>query len=237
MLAVFIFGGKALTGIIFAMESEARPFLKLLTAKREFTLAGRKCCSGKLCSLPVRIIVSGIGKVNAASAAQALISKYKDINLILNIGVTGAVNPLLKVCDVCAAEKTLQYDFDITAINDVPLGYIENIKSQYIYTDKNLYGKYKEIFGGSITVATADRFSTKKEEADLILSLGGDVRDMECGAIAQVCLLNNVPFMAIKSISDTASGDASKDFKENLLKSTQKLAGFAEKICEIINNG
>lgn len=226
-----------MTGIIFAMEIEAQPFIKLLTGKKQFTLAGKKCYKGKLYLCDVCIIISDIGKVNASSAAQVLISRYNKINLILNIGVTGAVNPALKICDICVAEKTLQYDFDVTAIDNVPLGYIQNLKQQYFYSDKNLYGKFMAVFNRSVTVATADRFSTKKEDADFIKSLGGDVRDMELGAIAQVCILNNIPFISLKSISDTAQGDASQDFKENLIKSTECFTLYAEKIFEVISNG
>ena len=45
---------------------------------------------------------------------------------------------------------------------------------------------------------------------------GADVVDMECAAIGQVCYLDNVPFMAIRSISDTPNGNNVTTFDENL---------------------
>ena len=233
--ACFIGGLKKMLGFVIAMEIEAQPLLNLLNTNKQFSLAGKKCFKGELFNNDVTVIISEIGKVNAGSATQALITRFPEIDRIINIGVAGAVNPELKICDICIVEKTLQYDFDVTAIDSVPLGYIQNIKQQYIYSDKKLYGNLFPLFNRSVTVATADRFSNQKSEADLIKTLGGDIRDMELGAIAQVCLLNQIPFASIKSISDTAEGDASADFKENLLKSSACIEKHLEKIFEVIH--
>ena len=161
-------------GFVIAMEIEAAPIIELLDTNKQFLLAGKKCYKGALLGYDVALIVSEIGKVNAASAAQALITRYPEIDKIINIGVAGAVNTELKICDVCVVEKSLQYDFDLTAIDDVPLGFIQNIKQQYIYGDKKMYGNLMTLFNRSVTVASADRFSTKEEETNLIRSLGGD---------------------------------------------------------------
>lgn len=207
-----------MTGIITAMETEARPLVDMMSINQQLELAGKKCYKGDLCGHDIVLIICEIGKVNASSATQALITRFPEIRRIINIGVAGAVNPSLEIFDICVVEKSLQYDFDLTAIDNVPLGYIQNIKQQYIYSDKKMFGKVAPLFKRSVTVATADRFSSKQSEADLIVSLGGDLRDMELGAIAQVCALNDIPFVSIKTVSDTAKGDASADFKENLLK-------------------
>ena len=50
-----------------------------------------------------------------------------------------------------------------------------------------------------------------------------DVVDMECGAIAQVSFLENIPFLAIRSVSDIPNGDNAKTFDENL-KIASKIA-------------
>jgi adenosylhomocysteine nucleosidase len=225
-----------MTGIITAMGSEAAPLLENMSVNKQFELAGKKCFKGSINGNEVILIISEIGKVNAASATQALITRFPEIDKIINIGVAGAVNPDLKICDICVIEKTIQYDFDITSIDSVPIGYIQNIKQQYIYCDKKLYGKLMTLFSQSATVATADRFSDKQAEAELILSLGGDLREMEVGAVSQVCILNNIPFAAVKAVSDTAKGNASADFKENLDKCCLLLAKNIEKIICAVNN-
>lgn len=37
---------------------------------------------------------------------------------------------------------------------------------------------------------------------------------MEGGSIAQVCYLNNIPFVVIRSISDNANSDAHMDYEK-----------------------
>lgn len=222
-------------GFVIAMEIEALPILNLLNTNKQFTLAGKKCYKGELFGNDVILIVSEIGKVNASSATQAIITRYPEIDKIINIGIAGAVNPNLKICDVCVVEKTMQYDFDVTSVLDVPLGYITNIKQQYIYTNKKMYGNLMSVFKHSVSVATADRFSSKIEEAELIKSLDCDLREMELGSIAQVCHLNQIPFISIKTISDTANGDTTGEFEENFEKSTLVIGKHIEKILEVIN--
>jgi adenosylhomocysteine nucleosidase len=221
-----------MVGFVIAMEEEARPLLEKTAVKSSFPLSGRICHEGILCGKEAAIAVSGIGKVNAATAAQALISCFP-IEVIINIGVAGAVNPGLKICDICVIEKCIQYDFDITAVTDAPVGYIENIGSQYIYSNKKLFKKLVSI-GCPATVATADRFSFKSSEADFIRSLGGDLRDMELGAIAQVCHLNKTPFVSIKTVSDTAEGSPAQEFIFNLEKSAARVKDYIDDVMKII---
>ena len=221
-------------GFVVAMEIEAQPLIEKMDEKEEFTLSSRKCFLGKMFGKDAGLIISDIGKVNAGSAAQAIIGKFPQIDKIVNIGVAGAVNPALKICDICVIERVLQYDFDLTAIDDVPVGYIQNIKRQYIYSDKTLFESMMSIFKRSAVVATADRFSTKEEDARLVRELGADMREMELGAIAHVCCLNDMPFISIKAISDTAEGDASADFKENLLKSTRCIEKYLQEMVEAL---
>lgn len=220
-----------MVGIVIAMEEEASPLLQLMKIKESIFLGGKSCRSGTLCRVETALILSGIGKVNAAAAAQALLMRFP-LDAIINIGVAGAVNPRLQICDICVAEKCIQYDFDITAVTDAPIGYITNIGAQYIYSDKKLFKKLKKL-GCPATVATADRFSFKESEAEFIRSLGGDLRDMEFGAIAQVCHLNKMPFISIKTVSDTAEGSPAEEFKNNLEKSAARVTDYIESVMKI----
>ncbi len=48
----------------------------------------------------------------------------------------------------------------------------------------------------------------------LVDELDGDAIEMEGGAIAQVCRLNNIPFLIVRTMSDKANGDAVADFNK-----------------------
>ena len=53
-----------------------------------------------------------------------------------------------------------------------------------------------------------------------------DVVDMECGAIAQVCYLDNIPFIVIRSVSDTPNGKNASTFDENLKLASKRCANI-----------
>ena len=53
-----------------------------------------------------------------------------------------------------------------------------------------------------------------KDHKYLVDELQGDAIEMEGGAIAQVCSLNNIPFLIVRTMSDKANGDAVSDFNK-----------------------
>ena len=224
-----------MTGIVTALESEAKPILELLEIQQQFEIAGKKCFKGTINQYQVCLIISDIGKVNAASATQSLISRFPEVDKVINFGVAGAVNPSLNLCDICVVEKAIQYDFDVTAIDDVPVGFIQNLKQQFLYSDKKMYGKLMSFFHKTVTAATADRFSFSAPDSEFITSLGGALRDMELGAIYQVCALNDIPAAAVKSISDTAEGNPAEEFAQNLEKATYCYQPYIERIIKELN--
>ena len=59
-----------------------------------------------------------------------------------------------------------------------------------------------------------------------------DVVDMECGAIAQVAYLNEIPFAVIRSISDSPNGKNETTFEENLLFACKRFANILKEFLE-----
>ena len=70
---------------VIAMESEAACVLAHLTGSFESLEYGRKVVTGQLLDETVMVVVSGIGKSNAAAATQFAIQAGADE--ILNVGV------------------------------------------------------------------------------------------------------------------------------------------------------
>ena len=64
-------------GIIGAMGSEVELLKTRLTDCQETVAAGRHFYSGKIGSVPVVLVCSGIGKVNSAVTCQLLIDLFK----------------------------------------------------------------------------------------------------------------------------------------------------------------
>ena len=214
-------------GIVVAMDEEKAEIEKLISNKEIKKTNNLKFIIGKIKDKNIVLIQCGVGKVNAARTTQKLIDKF-NITTIINVGVAGAINSNLKIGDVIIAKKVIQHDFDITAFGHNK-GYITDV-GEGIESDKNLLEKVKEISQDNSyktkigIIATGDIFCTDiKMKEKINNKFNADVVDMECGAIAQVSFLENIPFLAIRSVSDIPNGDNAKTFDENL-KIASKIA-------------
>ena len=181
------------------------------------------------------LVLSGIGKVNAARTTQLLIDKYNPA-YIFNAGVAGAVDASLKLLDIVVADNLLQHDFDITAF-DHEKGYIPGVGVK-ISCDKSLLELVKKISNVHIgLVASGDIFVTDDMMgAKINKKFKALCVEMEGAAIAQVCYLSGVPFLALKCISDTVSKENNYlTYNEFLEKSSDNIANYLIKILNILN--
>lgn len=81
------------------------------------------------------------------------------------------------------------------------------------------------------TIASADLFLTNKEKAKEIRNeFGADCVEMEGAAIAQVCFLDNIPFLVIRGISDTPNGNNGIDFHTYLKLAAKNSVQILKKI-------
>ena len=214
-------------GIVVAMDEEKAEIEKLISNKEIKKTNNLKFIIGKIKDKNIVLVQCSVGKVNAARTTQKLIDKF-NITTIINVGVAGAINSNLKIGDVIIAKKVIQHDFDITAFGHNK-GYITDI-GEGIESDENLLEKVKEMNKDNSyktkigIIATGDIFCTDiKMKEKINNKFNADVVDMECGAIAQVSFLENIPFLAIRSVSDIPNGDNAKTFDENL-KIASKIA-------------
>lgn len=222
-------------GIVVAMDEEKAEIEKVISNKEIKKINNLKFIIGKIKDKNIVLVQCGVGKVNAARTTQKLIDKF-NITTIINVGVAGAINSNLKIGDVIIAKKVIQHDFDITAFGHNK-GYITDV-GEGIESDNNLLEKVKEIRQDNSyktkigIIATGDIFCTDiKMKEKINNKFNADVVDMECGAIAQVSFLENIPFLAIRSVSDIPNGDNAKTFDENL-KTASKIA--SEVLCNIL---
>jgi len=147
---------------------------------------------------------SGISKVNAAMGAEILCLKY-GVELILNPGVAGCATDLPTGSLVIPSEF-IQHDVDTTAIGD-PVGMVSTVNQLEFPTWEPQrcmdYLKSIGIEPATGRVATGDWFATGTPRAEWIRDTFHPLLlEMEGCAIAQVCLRNNVKFVALKSVSD-----------------------------------
>ena len=208
-------------GIIGAMEPEVEALVSALRGKRVDTVGSLTFYRGRLGKKSAVIVRSGIGKVFAAIAAEAMILKYAP-KLVINTGVAGAVAHGIRVGDVVVADKLVQHDMDTSALGD-PKGLISGINLVYLEADARaavLVGNIADEIGVRCvrgTVASGDLFvSTNEKKAELATDFGASACEMEGAAIAHVCYVNATPCCVIRAISDSADEESSMSYAEFL---------------------
>jgi len=93
--------------ILSAMPAELERLKAQITNQQELE---QGIIKGNIGSHTVYATLSGIGKVNASSTAQKLISEF-NTGIILFSGVAGGINPAYNVGDVILASQTFQHDY------------------------------------------------------------------------------------------------------------------------------
>lgn len=215
-------------GIVVALKKEAEKTISLIKEVKITEIAQKKVYEGTLFDKKVVLILSGIGKVNAAIATQILIDKY-NVEFIFNYGTAGGIDSSVKICSYYAVESACQFDFDLRDIDGVPLGYIQDFDTATFPANT-----HKIDFLEKKKLASADRFTESKKDTDDILSLGCNLRDMEGGAIAEVCFANKTPLCIIKGVSDVVgSNSTSMQYYQNAKNIGD---GFPEIIKKVIEN-
>ena len=200
-------------GIIVAMAKELELLLPLLQDSEESRMGGFVFHRGKMGRHDVMVMQCGIGKVNAAMGALMLVNNFTP-NYVINSGVAGGADVSVNVMDVVAGARVAYHDVwcgpesEVGQVQGLPL-YFEGAKRLL-----DLVPERDSIHKGLI--CSGDQFI---DTMDAVNRIKGDFPDalavdMESGAIAQVCHLNNVPFLALRVISDSpgASHDNTKQY-------------------------
>ncbi|MEG2597791.1 MAG: 5'-methylthioadenosine/adenosylhomocysteine nucleosidase [Oscillospiraceae bacterium] len=197
-------------GIIGAMGSEIEHLRDMLTCREEITIAGRTFFSGKIGKAEVVLVCSGIGKVNSAMSAQILMDHF-DLSEVINTGIAGGAHGT-KTRDIVISTEVTYHDMDLRILE-------MSYPNQRIFAaSSRLVEEAKKACEGILTyhvgrIVTGDQFiSDKTVKADIVNRLDPYAIEMEGGAIAHVCTVNEMPFVIIRSISDNADDSAEMDY-------------------------
>ncbi len=221
-------------GIIAAMTEEVATIEKLMEDIKINNIYELTFIEGRIHNKNIVLVQCGVGKVNAARTTQILIDNYKP-EYIINVGTAGGLKDNIDIGDVVIADKLVQHDFDITA-DGHEKGYISNL-GKYFYSNKDLINRTEKImknldegFNAFIgTIATGDVFVQDLNVKKRIQNeFNPDCTEMEGAAIAQVCTLDNIPFIVIRAISDKPNGNNGIDFETYLKMACERYAKFID---------
>jgi adenosylhomocysteine nucleosidase len=226
--------------IVSAMHDELSQLLALMPDEQKQTRAGREFWGGHLHGHDVVLVLSGIGKVAAATTATLLIEHYKTSQIVFS-GVAGGLGKNVNVGDLVVADSFLQHDLDVSPL--FPKYEVPSYGVSSFQADEALAAELKQAcdavlveLDDVLTIEARTAFNLANPQLHAGLLISGDrfvsttaesqklqqdlpqalAVEMESAAFAQVCHDYNVPFAAVRTISDRADDDATVDFNRFL---------------------
>lgn len=210
--------GPGPVGILGAMDAEIAEFLSHAETIAREEWRGFAFHRVRMEGREAVLVKCGVGKVFAALVSQHLIDTYAPSCLVFT-GVAGSLNPAYEIGDVVVSRDCIQHDVDGLA-----LGFT---RGNLLYTEYKVFAADGELARLALSapanghrihsgrILTGDQFMTRDEinhHRYLIEEMAGDAVEMEGGAMAQVCAVNGLPFVVVRTVSDRADGDAVHDF-------------------------
>ena len=205
-------------GILCASDEELAPFLPCIEGDTVTERAKLRFHCGKIGSADVVAVFSGVCKVNAAIAAQLLIERF-GAELVLNAGTAGGMAPSLELLDTVISTEVVYHDvspFILTQFHPW-------METEFFRADEKLLAAShraaetlepaRRVIWGRM--ATGEAFIDSEGRADVNRRYSPLCVDMESAGVAHVCYAFDVPFLSIRSLSDTADHRGVENFEAN----------------------
>ena len=153
------------------------------------------------------VLVTGIGKVDAAIAVATVLGEHSPKSVI-NLGTAGALRDGIVGTHVIG--RVVQHDLDSPAL--------------YALTGLR-FGEPIELAGDGPTLATGDVF-VADPDVRARLAEHADLVDMEGYSVARAAQAANVPVMLVKQVSDQAGEQAARSWRETVDDCAERLGDW-----------
>lgn len=227
-------GGELMKiGIIAPSEDEITSFIDKIENSKIDSVAMLNFHSGKFKGKEVVALYCGVCKVNSAIATQILIDRFNVTHIIVT-GVAGAIDSRLSIGDTVISTEVSYHDVEDGILTEYH-PWMESIyfkadseltKISRIVIEENTF--VQRIYFGKIV--TGESFITKKNRKSIIQNYNPLCVDMETASIAHVCYVNRIPFIAIRSITDTENECGIENFEINCVSASENSINILEKI-------
>lgn len=212
---------KYKVGIICAGDDEFNPFIVHMENVVITEKAMLSVYEGEICGVQTVALFSGVCKVNAAIAAEILIDTFH-VDIIINSGVAGAMDENLEIFDTVVSERVCYHD----VADDILTEFHPWLKSVWFLSDEKLLqlshkaaakNDYRVYWGSTVT---GEAFISDNGRNVINEKYSPLSTDMETAAIAHVCYVNKIPFIAIRTITDTPKKSGLENFEHNCKKAS-----------------
>ena len=190
-------------GIICAGDEELSPFLPMIKDCKTVEKAMLKFYAGRIDSIEVIALFSGVCKVNAAIGTQLLVDLFS-ADMIINSGTAGGMDPGLDIFDTVISTEVCYHDVAPDILTEFH-PWMFTADPKLIRLSKTAVKKIrpagKVIWGRMVT---GESFITDEGRQKINQEFAPLTVDMETASIAHVCYVNRIPFLSIRCITDTA---------------------------------
>lgn len=186
-------------------------------------------------NIVIVIAACGVGKVNAASCTQVMIDKF-NVNVIINTGVAGGLKDDLKALDIIISEDVTYHDVNPEQLKNF-FPYKETFKADEVLKVIALKAynncDFKESSCYTGRIVTGDSFiSDNILKGSIVANYNPYCVDMEGAAIGHVAIINSIPFLVIRSISDYANEDRGMTYSRFEQKASHQSASLLLRMIE-----
>lgn len=229
-------------GIIGAMAVEIAALKENMENMTVTTRTGMEFYEGKLQGLPVVVVQSGIGKVNAAMCTQILCDCFH-VTHIVNTGIAGSLCADLDIGDLVISRDAIHHDFDLHFWGR-PIGQVPGFDVIAFPADSKMmelaFSAAESVNPGHTklgTVASGDQFICSREQKEKIIAdTGASCAEMEGASIAHTAYRNEIPFVIIRAISDKADDSAEMDYPTFEAIAAQRCAQVTMTMAKMLAN-
>lgn len=226
--------------VLYAFEAEGMILAGQMERTDSLVILGRSVLKGRLAGKDIILAESGIGMTNAAMTTQRLIDKYHPEAVIFS-GIAGAVDSSVHIGDIVICEAWITHDYvyhgadgpqprgigvysprkdsllrvDSFAVDSMLLITAREIPSGNLAL-RNVGARRPSVLIGGIGVSGNAFIDNREKRIWLSDSFEALVTDMETAAVAQVCHVNDIPFIGFRSASDLAGGSGSSSARAEL---------------------
>jgi adenosylhomocysteine nucleosidase len=194
---------------VAALSAEIGFFTDRLTKVRKYSGPRLTVVEGEHAGKLVVLTVAGAGRKAAARGAGLLLEGHRP-RWLISAGFAGALSPALRRSDLVLPSEVVAPEgqrFPVPMLGALPP------------LPRTTLG---------VRLLTSDRIiRTAQEKAELHRRFAADVVDMETSAVAQVCHERQVPFLALRAISDEAHADLPRELAALLTGSHSYRLGAA----------
>lgn len=201
--------------ILSGIAEELSYVLDAMSGRQRAYWGKTEISRGRLGDNEVVAFPTGVGKVRASSATQYAIDYFAPAAVLL-IGAAGALAADLAPGDVVVGNQVIEYDFDSQRLARKPRAQTRSWQADPAIAKGLVDAAERVGCTGHVrvgTILTGDQVVADAGHRDQLREMFlGDCVEMESAAVAAVCDQNEIPFAAVRIVSDHADSSARDHF-------------------------